>query len=137
MFLPPSRPSAGAVSWYGSDARYLKASKLKPRFPCGAFLMAIGNPVVTLDERRAAMHLQSRVRAGGSVPQRARTGQLSAGPFPKAFRATRAIESICAIQFPGRPVISAAGWGNAAIITVMCSTFSRLPARVLRWCFVH
>jgi hypothetical protein len=73
---------------------------------------------------RPACNPASPLNTGGSVPQgrASSTGQLSAGPFPKAFRGIRAIESICAVQFPDRPVRSAADSQNAAIITVMCST---------------
>jgi hypothetical protein len=56
----------------------------------------------------------------------------SAGPVPKAFRVIRAIERICAVEFPGRLVMSAPDSGNAA---VFCGTWPTVGA--LGWFFVH
>jgi hypothetical protein len=61
----------------------------------------------------------------------------SAGPVPKAFRAIRAIERICAVEFPGWVVMSAADSGNAAIFRVNCCTFPRPSAGALGLFFVH
>jgi FkbM family methyltransferase len=61
----------------------------------------------------------------------------SAGPVPKAFRTIRAIERICPVECPSWPVIPAADSGNAAIVTVICCTFSRPTGDGLVWVFVH